>query len=215
MSDAFQVVRDFEVAVADYAGARFGVAVDSCTSAIFLSLMWRKHRRELPGIIDVPKRTYPSVPMAVVHTGSKIRWTNEDWRGCYHLSPSGIVDAAKRFRCDMFVVSKKRCQHDNLMMCMSFHAKKLLPVGRGGMILTDDLDAARWLRMARFDGRAECPLSMQEDWPVIGWNMYLSPDSAARGLWLMNEIKEWYEDQLEIPPYPDCSTFSCFSGYTA
>jgi dTDP-4-amino-4,6-dideoxygalactose transaminase len=36
---------------------------------------------------------------------------------------------------------------------LSFHRRKHLAIGRGGMILTDDAEAAKWLRLARYDTR--------------------------------------------------------------
>src|SRR5262245_59916023 len=97
MSNAFDVVRQFEQRVAEYAGAPHAVAVDSCSNAILLSLLWRAHaaRPHLtvpkfssyddPPVL-LPCHTYPSVPSAVIHAGALVRFVNFEWSGAYELA---------------------------------------------------------------------------------------------------------------------------------
>lgn len=188
----YQVVRTFEERVAAYAGAKFGVAVESGTAAIFLSILRRKHERGGISDVWVPKRTYPSVPCSVIHAGGRVRFKDEDWRGVYDIAPLGVVDAALRFSRGMYQAGT--------LYCLSFHAKKHLAIGRGGMILTDDEDAYRWLKKARFDGRDECDLHTPQVF-TLGWNMYLTPDQAARGLMAFSIIN----NRPDSPPDLDAS----------
>ena len=53
----FEIINTFEKKVANFFGAPYGVAVDSCTHGIELCL---RHTRERK--INVPNRTYLSVP---------------------------------------------------------------------------------------------------------------------------------------------------------
>jgi len=97
------------------------------------------------------------------------------------------------------------------MICLSFHIKKLLPIGRGGMILTDDWQAVSWLRRARFDGRR--PVPMREDtFDMLGWNCYLQPDQAARGLALLQALGDRVLPDLDraAQGYPDLSKFKIY-----
>ena len=94
--------------------------------------------------------------------------------------------------------------------CLSFHARKILNIGTGGAILTDDKDAVDWLKQARYDGRSEVPLG-EDNFTMLGWNMYLTPELAGRGLWLMMNMPDFNEDQKEIPDYPDLSKFPIFT----
>lgn len=196
----YAVVRSFEERVAAYAGAKFGVAVESGTAAIFLSILRRKYERG--GISDawIPKRTYPSVACSIIHAGGRVRFKDEDWCGVYDIAPLGVVDAALRFRRGMY--------QPGSLYCLSFHAKKHLAIGRGGMILTDDEAAYRWLKKARFDGRDECDLHAPQTF-TLGWNMYLTPDQAARGLMAFSIINNRAEspDDLDATKqgYPDLS----------
>ena len=95
---AFSIVADFEKRVAEYAGAREAVAVDCCTSAIFLSLKYRQSQGQWAPYVEVPARTYASVPMAVIHSGMKPKLVDRMRVGTYELNPIRVVDGAKRFR---------------------------------------------------------------------------------------------------------------------
>lgn len=184
MSKAYDVVRTFEDEIAAFSGSKFAVAVESCSAAIFLSCVYR-------GVKDVfiPKFTYPSVPCSIIHAGGKIkRFTDYDWQGVYELQPYNIWDGALRF---------KKGMYEGGLHCLSFHSKKLLPIGRGGMILTDDEEAYKWFKKARFDGRDEAPLS-EDSITMLGWNMYMQPEQAARGLQLFDMIKNKELDDLPV-----------------
>jgi dTDP-4-amino-4,6-dideoxygalactose transaminase len=85
--------------------------------------------------------------------------------------------------------------------CLSFHVNKHLKIGKGGMILTDDLDAYNWLKLARFNGRSAENTAHLDSYRMIGWNFYMTNSDAARGLWLfssmdknLNDIKTEYFD---------------------
>lgn len=198
--NAFSIVSDFEQKVADYAGAKYGIAVDCCTSAIFLSLKYCQHLGLRPKEVECPARTYASVPMAIIHSGYKLKLVDRMWVGTYELSPLPVIDGAKRFR---------RGMYSGGLHCLSFHAKKILAIGRGGMVLTDDPEAARWLRKARYDGREGKPYP-EEKIDVLGWHCYMTPEQAARGSLLMDLLPESPQDHLE--DYPDLRQMPVFHG---
>jgi dTDP-4-amino-4,6-dideoxygalactose transaminase len=79
------------------------------------------------------------------------------------------------------------------------------------MILTDSKEAYDTFKLMRFDGREECNLTDQKEFTMLGWNFYMSPEQAARGMWLMGNMKDYNDDLLEIPPYPDLSLHSVYS----
>jgi dTDP-4-amino-4,6-dideoxygalactose transaminase len=197
MSKAYDVVRTFEQVIAEYAGSKFAVAVESCTAALFLACVYEK-----VGTVMLPKFTYPSVPCSVIHAGGKVRFTDDTWQGVYKLFPYDITDGALRF---------KKGMYRGGLHCLSFHSKKLLPIGRGGMILTDDEEAYKWFKLARFDGREEKPLS-EDSIKMIGWNVYLQPEQAARGLQLfdMMKYKELDDIKVEDQGYIDLSKLNIY-----
>ncbi len=195
MKNPFAIVRAFEERVAEYTGAPYAVAVDSCTNAIFLCCKYLDVRH-----VTIPKRTYLSVPMSVIHAGAAVAFTDKDWRGTYRLEPYPIVDAAKRFTSGMY--------QENTYMCLSFHTKKIVNIGKGGMILLSDSAAVEWLKKARYEGRSE-KFYTEDNIQMLGWNMYMTPDQAARGLMIMQSIPQHNEDQYEV--YKDLTTNDIFN----
>lgn len=192
----YNIVYEFEKKVAKYAGSKFAVAVDSCTNAIFLSCFYLNVKK-----IKIPKRTYVSVPCAIIHAGGSIQFIDEDWskKGYYKLNPYPIYDAAHLFKKNMYI--------KNSYFCLSFSATKVINIGKGGMVLTDDKNAVDWLKKARYCGRNEKEL-MKDEFKMLGWNMYMTPEQAARGLLLMNDVKR--VNKKNIPEYPDLSTFEIY-----
>ena len=194
----FDVVRDFEQAVAEFSGAPYAVAVETCTAALLLSCCYRQVKE-----VEIPKRTYVSVPCSIIHAGGKVKFRDEDWTGVYELKPYKIIDGALRF--------KKGMYQAGTLHCLSFLFRKLLPIGRGGMILTDSKEARDWLVKSRFDGRTE-GVPMSKDSFTLGWNMYMLPEQAARGLQTFYFIKD--KELPDIDPntqdYPELSTFSMY-----
>lgn len=193
---SFSVVDQFENKVAEFAGAKFGIAVNTCTSALFLSMKYAT-RNSGPLEVTLPAHTFVSVPMAAIHAGLKVRFADYAWGGVYAVTPLNIIDGALRF---------KKGMYQGGLHCLSFHARKLLNIGEGGMILTDDQEAANWLRKARYSGRG-APTYAVEDIDMIGWQMYMTPEKAARGLHLMDYVEEWPDQVVE---YPDLRKVKAF-----
>ena len=193
----FEAVRNFEKDLAEYAGSKYAVTVESCTAAILLACAYLKVDEVL-----IPKRTYPSIPCSIIHAGGRVKFEDLDWKGIYQLKPYPIYDGAKRFRKGMYIPGS--------FHCLSFHAKKILPIGRGGAILTDDFAAYEWFKMASFDGRRPGVALADDRIEMVGWNCYMTPEQAARGHLLLSMTKDFNEDQEENPPYPDLSAFGIY-----
>lgn len=197
MSNPFDVVRQFEQTIAEYTGAKFAVSVDSCTNALFLCCKYLNVQE-----VTIPKKTYVGVPCSIIHAGGKVKFEDLYWRGAYQLKPYPLYDAAKRFTKGMYI--------PDALMCLSFHIKKILGIGRGGMILTNDENAMKWFKMARFDGRHECPLN-EDNFEMLGWNFYMTPEQAARGLLLKSLLPQDNED-MPFEDYPDLSKFPIYQN---
>lgn len=191
---AFDTVKRFEETIAEYAGAKYGVAVDSCCNALFLCCKYLNVKS-----VDIVKHTYPGVICAIKNAGGSIMyWLDNDWQGIYEIMPYNIIDSALRFKRGMYIKDS--------FYCLSFHVKKHIPIGRGGMILTNNKEAAEWFKKARFDGRNEVPLD-QDELTMTGWNCYMTPEQAARGLTLFETIKDKDLPDLVVADqhYPDLS----------
>lgn len=203
----YKIVEQFEELIADFAGSKYAVAVESCTAAIFLSLQYRKHKGININIteVSIPAYTYPSTPCSIIHSGWKVNFSSWVWEGEYELYPLKVWDAALRFKRNMY--------HGGLQ-CLSFHIKKHLKIGRGGAILTDDKEAYEWLKRARFDGRNPIPLQ-EDNFTMLGWNAYMEPANAARGIQLFQVMLQKYPDgmpdlKVEEQGYADLSKFQIY-----
>ena len=198
LHNPFKIVKMFEEEVANYTGAPYAVSVDSCTNALFLCCKYLKVRKVL-----IPSETYLSVPQAIIQAGGQVVFDKRmnGWKGVYNLFPYPVVDAAKRFRAGMY--------EDGMFMCLSFHIKKHLKIGKGGMILTDNAEAVEWFRKARYEGRSE-KFYKEDSISEMGWNMYMTPQEAAHGLALMQNMPEINDDLTES--YRDLTEFPVFSN---
>lgn len=201
-----EITRAFERELCRYTGAPYAVALDNCTSAIFLALM----REGIEGkTITIPARTYMSVPCAIIQAGGKVDFEPTEQNsitGPYTLKPTRVVDSALRFTAGMY--------EPGTFMCLSFTGPyKHLKLGKGGAILTDDEEANAWFRRARFSGRRE--ISYHDDtFDMLGWNFWMLPQVAALGLHLIPQF--WGMDGLPKEnadltlPYPDLSAHEAY-----
>jgi dTDP-4-amino-4,6-dideoxygalactose transaminase len=203
----YKITEEFEEKLAHYTGAPYVVALDNLSNALFLALKYEQIEGQT---ITIPARTYPSVPCEIIHAGGKVNFTpvkGNTIKGAYPLEPTNVWDSALRFTADMYLPGTH--------MCVSFTGPyKHFKLSKGGAILTDNKEAYEWFKRARFSGRNEC--SYHEDhFDMLGWNFYMMPELAARGLLLMNQFynldgsKKSNED-LELP-YPDLSKFEIYT----
>lgn len=192
----YEIVKMFEETLADYCGSKYAVTTDNCTDALLLCCKYLEVED-----VTIPSKTYLSVPQSILHAGGKVKFKDYHWKGIYQLEPYPIWDAAKRLTSGMYIPGS--------YMCMSFHIKKHLKIGKGGVILTDNKEAADWFKRARYEGRGEV-MYHEDEIDINGWNMYMSPEQAARGLMLMQNYPEHNEDLPEYPEYRDLREFPLF-----
>ena len=205
---AHKITADFEEALCYYTRAPYAVAVDNQSNALFLALKFVG----VEGLrISIPSRTYPSVPCEIIHAGGLVDfvpWEVETLKGAYRLYPTDVWDSALRFTCGMYL--------PGTYMCLSFTGPyKHLKLSKGGAILTDNEEAYNWFKRARFSGRRECSY-FDDDLSMLGWNMYLLPEIAARGLLLMSQFYDQFGKPKNNPDlelsYPDLSKFPIYRG---
>lgn len=179
INDPWDAVTLFENKLAEYAGSKYAVCVDSCSNAMFLCM---KYLNVTGQIITIPANTYASTPMQIIHAGNKIRFLNQEWSGLYYLGPTPIVDGATCFNKGMYLPGS--------YFCVSFHHRKTLKIGKGGVILTDDKDFVDWCRPMIYDGRHKYVMHSEDEYECIGYHMYMTPEEAATGLLLMENVKD-------------------------
>jgi dTDP-4-amino-4,6-dideoxygalactose transaminase len=220
----YQVVKDFERAVAEYTGAPYCVAVNSCSAALMLAVAWCLRNDEKidsgpeviefrPRPIEIPRRTYLSVPMSIIHAGGRPTFRDEEWLGAYQLKPLPVWDSARWFTKGMYGMAMQYrgdpVQVLNGMVCTSHHWSKTLGIQQGGCILHDDPEADAWLRRARFDGRTEGVAPKDDNITQVGWHCYMSPEVAAEGLVRLHFLPK-HNAPLPNDDYPDLSQMEIF-----
>lgn len=165
----FSAVTEFEKQVAAFFGAPYGVAVDSCTHGIELCLRYTQTE-----FIGTPNRTYLSVPMLANKLRIKLYWhPHEPWVDYYYVT-GNLIDAAVLWRPNSYITGT--------FMCLSFQYQKHLSIGRGGMILCDNKEAAEQLRKMAYDGRERGIPWRDQNVSAIGYHYYLLPELAELGL---------------------------------
>ena len=202
----YKITEDFEKALGDYTGAPYVVTVDNQSNALFLALMYEKVTGKT---ITIPSRTYPSVPCEIIHAGAKVKFRQVEGKtikGSYQLEPTNVWDSALSFTADMY----KKGTH----MCISFTGPyKHFKLSKGGAILTDSHEAYLWFKRARYSGRRECSYH-DDNLDMLGWNFYMMPELAARGMLLMGQFymdgTKKHNVDLELP-YPDLSKFEIYT----
>lgn len=202
----YKITEEFESQLSKYTGAPYVITVDNASNALFLALMYENVNGQT---ITIPSRTYPSVPCEIIHAGAKVSFAPIDGKtikGAYQLKPTKVWDSALRFTHNMYI--------KNTHMCISFTGPyKHFKLSKGGAILTDNYDAQLWFKRARYSGRRECSYHT-DNFDMLGWNFYMMPELAARGLLMINQFYNIdgtpkHNDDLELP-YPDLSKFEIY-----
>ncbi len=207
--DAYRVTRDFEAALCEYTGAPFAVALNSGTAALLLAVAWHTYGHMgnsrpsefFVGEVEIPRRTYVSVPCAIITAGAEVSFRDEDWRGTYQLKPLPVWDSARRFTSGMYVAGQ--------FQCVSFAAAKILGAEQGGAILCDDPDAYAWFKRMRFDGRTEGVDPLEDTFDLVAHHCIMIPSVAATLLVRLSHLPKHNED-LGPYPYPDLSKAPAF-----
>ena len=197
----FNTVKEFEDIIAEFYGAPYAVAVDCCTHAIELCLRYQK-----PSKVTFPTRTYISVPFLGDKLGIDWEWDISKWKDYYPIGGTNIIDAAVYWKAGGYI--------PETLMCLSFQFQKHLNLGRGGMILTDNKEAAEELKKMSYDGRNPDTPWRDQNISSVGYHYYMTPETAQLGLdkfvdTVLAKPRAWkYED------WPDLRNMEIFSSNT-
>ena len=193
---SFKVVSDFENEIATWFGAPYGIAVDCCTHGIELCLRYTEAT-----YIEVPKRTYLSVPFLAEKLGITLLWKDEDWKDYYNVY-GNVYDAAVLWKEDSYI--------SGTFMCISFQFQKHLSLGRGGMILTDNQDAMWELKKMSYDGREPDIPWRDQNVSTIGYHYYMAPEVAMLGSKKLPEAIKTKPRDWVLEDWPDLTQMDIF-----
>ena len=195
---SFQKVQEFESKIAEWFGSPYAVSVDCCTHGIELCLRHQGVRS-----IEVPKRTYLSVPFLANKLGIELKWKDETWVDYYQIGDTNIYDAAVLWKEDSYI--------SGTFMCLSFQFQKHLSLGRGGMILTDNQEAAIELKKMSYDGRHPLIPWREQNIKSMGYHYYMAPETAMKGLEKLPEAIKTKPRQWVVTDWPDLTKMDVFN----
>jgi perosamine synthetase len=212
-------VARFEQLFAERVGARYGIAVSSCTTALHLALL-------LAGVepgdeVICPSYSFIATANAALYAGAtpifgdidEATWNLDPRDALARVTPrtkvvmpvhqvglAADLDAFAPLPASVSLVEDAACaigstyrgksigSHGHIT-CFSFHPRKTLSTGEGGMITTDDLDLAERARRLRSHGasvsaheRHRSKGMVFEEYAELGYNYRLSDILAAVGL---------------------------------
>jgi dTDP-4-amino-4,6-dideoxygalactose transaminase len=195
----FEVVATFEKKISEFFGSPYAVAVDSCTHGLELCL---RHTNETK--INVPKRTYLSVPFLAEKIGLKREWRDDNWERYYTINHGDkrIIDAA--------VLWEKNSYIPNTFMCISFQYQKHLSLGRGGVILMDNESDYISLKKMSYDGRLPNIPWRDQDIDTVGFHYYMTPETAQLGLNKLQTAIDTPPRQWVVTDWPDLTEMQIF-----
>ena len=195
----FEVVSTFENKISEFFGSPYAIAVDSCTHGLELCLRYTKETK-----INVPKRTYLSVPFLAEKIGLEREWRDENWENYYTINYGNkrIIDAA--------VLWKKNSYIPNTFMCIRFQYQKHLSLGRGGVILVDNEVDYNSLKKMSYDGRLPNIPWRTQDIDTVGFHYYMTPETAQLGLDKLQMAIDTPPRQWVVTDWPDLTEMKIF-----
>ena len=174
----FDKIKEFEQALAQFTGAPYAVMTDCCTHAIELCLRYDRVKH-----CSIPSHTYLSVPMTLHKLDIAFDYTDIEWLGEYQLTGTRVWDSARLLKQGMYRAEQ--------LQCLSFGYGKPLEIGRGGAILTDDVEVYDTLIQQRYDGR-DLTISPWENQKIfrIGYHYKPTIEEAVKGLELLSTVDQ-------------------------
>jgi len=183
----FEKITEFESALAKFTGAPYAVMTDCCTHAIELCLRYDNIQR-----VTFPAHTYLSIPMTMHKLGITYNYNDKLWTGEYQFIGTRVWDSARLLKQDMY--------REGQLQCLSFGYGKPLSIGRGGAVLTDDVEVYNTLKQQCYDGR-DLSISPWQDQKVfkIGYHYKPTIEEAVKGLELLPNV----DQEPKYKEYPD------------
>ena len=195
-----EMVAAFEREFAQYVGAKYAIALCNGTATLHTALVALGVR---PGEwVAVPPLTMASTTMAVLHAGAVPRFVDVDpatWvvdKAYIAVSLYGLCRPAAEWGVPLIDDAAQTLRHHHsgcAFTSYSFQASKILALGEGGMLVTDDEELA--IKAREFSSLG---YRMKADQPridpamlksptferhhLLGWNYRMNALTAAEGL---------------------------------
>lgn len=173
-----KVVEEFENEIASYVGAKYACALHSATMGIFMTLLEQDRT-----VVEIPSIIPPVVPNAIITSGHDVKYRDDiDWVGSsyvlHQFDDYKIIDSAQQLDENQFTNQA----NDEDLMIFSFYPTK--PVGSvdGGMIVSNDEEKIRRLKILTRYGTNFEDNSWERKFVLPGWKMYMNSIQAWMAL---------------------------------
>lgn len=196
-----QHVAELENKIAAFVGCKYAVALNSATSCIFLSLLGKNTKLNIPSVLP------PVVINSIVNSGNDYDFIdNVEWVGhSYILADFGdykIVDSAQKLEKNQFLTE---CNDEDLMI-FSFYPTKPLSGCDGGMIVSNDKNKIDYYREMALNGMSFAENNWERRMKHIGYKMYMNTMQAdiilnnfkkyEQKISALSQVKKHYNDSL-------------------
>ncbi len=212
-----RIVTDFENAFANYMGVKHAIAVNSCTTAIYLTIKWIQGQYNTCQSANVPTMIPPVVLNALYHADSTICFNDDTkWIGKHYYlkkdSVFAVIDSAHEIDNTQIPkfnkAVKSRVDPENRWAALySFYPTKPIAGIDGGMIITNNDTFNNWLRVAILNGTSPgSSWNRQIEFP--GWKAYMSTVQACAAYQQfaridkkktnLKKIRDYYNKKLKL-----------------
>ncbi len=222
-------VKEFETKFAEFVGAKYAVATNSCTAALDIAV----RVAPLRDTVSVSAFTFVSSALAILNAGKKVRFLDIDEHSkCTPSADIQVLYAGNDFGNGLIydMAHASGMKHKGLISCWSFHAVKNLPTGDGGMLTTDDEEVYRRAKAISWCGIDKSTFERSQDtysWDYniqeVGLKANMNDISAAIGLCQLEELEsrnlyrarlatwyDWYLSKNVKRPY-ESSTWHMYT----
>lgn len=221
-------VKEFEKKIARFVGTKYAIAVNSGTSALYLSLLALEISKGDKVITS--NFTFPATANTIELTGAKTTLVDIKL-DTFNINTSEIkskitsktkaiipvhlfgqstdmtpiIKLAKQYglkiiedaACALGATYKKRmCGNFGDLGCFSFHPRKAITTGEGGMIVTNKLGLAKKLRLLRNHGMASN--KDKTDFILPGLNNRMTEMQAAMGVVQIKKLNKIIQQRQKI-----------------
>ena len=206
-------VKEFEEKFAEFTGAKYAVATNSCTAALDIAV----RVAPLGKTVTVSPFTFASDALCILNAGKKVKFVDIDPRSlCTPKADIQVLYGGNDFGEGIIydMAHSGGALHKGLISCWSFHAVKNLPTGDGGMLTTNDPEiyhrakAISWcgIDKSTFD-RSQKSYSWDYNIKEVGLKANMNDIIAAIGLEQLPHVIEnnakrakiagWYDKYLD------------------
>lgn len=223
------VAREFEETVANYVGAPYGIATSSCTTALHLCLAALSIKRgqeviipdftfpatanvvvqqgATPVIVDVNPETFTLDPKALksaITERTAAIMPVHAFGVCADMheinSIAGAIPVIEDAACALGSTYRGKFAGSlGSMAAFSFHPRKVITTGEGGMVTLNDSELADRLRLLSTHGGQRIELFLE--FVEAGFNYRMSDINAAIGLVQMTRLNSIIERRRALARY--------------